>query len=557
MKKSGIGRREFLRVAVAGAASAPLALNAQPQTAASPASAAKAEFGEPYELLGKRLYFQNWHYIHPGEFEWDLPDGKRVRLEDATPPDAALFKHKNQPYGIRLRAQPAERFGPLFEAERPWEENAGVALTTVIQDGGAFHGWGAPFTTSGDPPGQKYFVYFQSSDGFSWKRPDLGIVEINGSRATNIVNVFGTDGGTVFLDPSAPPAERYKLIAEMSFPKAVIDDYLRRRPGDWDPKVERKADGSAKGMCGAVSPDGIHWTQFREPLVIEITDTQLTAYYDLRLRKYVAYTRTWAAGERSAQVALAGKKTWGDSRRSIGRSESADFREFPLHETMLEPGPDLLPTDTLYTNGRTSMPGAPDHHLLFPTIWHIFGDTTSIGLASSHNGRNWHFLPGGPVFHTGPFGAFDGGCVFAHPNLLELSDGRFALPYTGYNVPHKYPRKLWKYAPGYMVWPKGRLVALEALGLGEFTTAAMMPPGRRLRINALVRRGGSLRVEVAGMNGDAFPIRSFAEARPLMGDLFWTPVAWNGQDDLGSPEGSPIRLRFKLDQAQLYGLEFA
>jgi hypothetical protein len=556
MKKAGIRRREFLRVAVAGAATAPLALGAQPQVAISPNAVAEAEFGEPYDLLGKRLYFQNWHYIHPGAFEWDLPDGKRVGLEDAVAPDAALFKHQHQPYGIRLVAQPAERLGPLFEAERPWEEGAGVALTTVIKDGGKFRGWGAPFTTSGDPPGQKHFVHFESDDGLSWKRPNLGIVEFNGSRANNIVNIFGTDGGTVFLDPSAPSAERYKLIAEMDFPKDVIDDYLRRRPRDWDPKVERKSDGSAKGMCGAVSPDGIHWTQFRDPMVIEITDTQLTAYYDLQLRKYVAYTRTWAAGERSAKF-LQSKRTWSSSRRSIGRSESDNFREFPLHDIMLEPGPELLPTDTLYTNGKTTMPGAPDHHLLFPTIWRTFGDTTIIGLASSRNGKNWHFLPGVTVFQTGPFGAFDGGCVFAHPNLLELSDGRFALPYTGYNVPHKYPRKLWNYAPGYMVWPKGRLIALEAPALGEFTTVAFMPPGRRLRINALTRRGGRLLVEVAGMNGDPIAGRTFADTKPLFGDLFWTPVVWNSQEDLGFKDGSPIRLRFRLDQVQIYGLEFA
>jgi len=557
MKTSGIGRREFLRVAVATAA-APMALSLPAQTSESVSQelGSKTDFGEPYDLLGKRLYFQNWHYISPGEFEWDLPDGKKVGTGDAAPPDAALFKHKHQAYGIRLVAQPAERLGPLFNAERPWEEGAGVALTTVIKDGGMFRGWGAPFTTSGDPPGQKHFVYFESDDGLSWKRPNLGIVEFNGSRANNIVNIFGTDGGTVFLDPSAPSAERYKLIAEMHFPKEVVDEYLRRRPHDWGPKVSREDDGSAKGMCGAVSPDGTHWTQFREPMVMEITDTQLTAYYDQRLHTYVAYTRTWAAGERSVKFSQ-NKKTWSSSRRSIGRSESTNFRQFPLHEIMLEPGPELLPTDTLYTNGKTTMPGAPDHHLLFPTIWRTFGDTTNIALASSRNGKNWHFLPGSPVFQTGAFGTFDGGCIFAHPNLLALADGRIALPYTGYNVPHKYPRKLWNYAPGYMVWPKGRLIALEAPALGEFTTVAFLPPGRRLKINALVRRAGRVQVEVAGMNGEPLPGRTFADAKPLFGDLFWAPVVWKGQDDLGFPDGGAIRLRFRLDQAQIYGLEFA
>jgi hypothetical protein len=139
---------------------------------------------------------------------------------------------------------------------------------------------------------------------------------------------------------------------------------------------------------------------------------------------------------------------------------------------------------------------------------------------------------------------------------VELADGRFVLPYTGYNVPHKYPRGLWKFAPGYAVWPHGRIVALEA-DYGEFTTVAIVPKGRRLLINALTKRSGSVRVEVAGLDGKALPQRSFQEATPLFGDLPWTPLTWNGQDDLGYKEGSPIMLRFRLDHAQLFGLEFA
>jgi len=248
---------------------------------------------------------------------------------------------------------------------------------------------------------------------------------------------------------------------------------------------------------------------------------------------------------------------WAVGRRSIGRSETSDYREFPIHETILTPGPDLLPSDTLYTNGKTTMPGAPDHHLLFPTIWHTANDSTSVALATSHDGKLWHFVPGSPVFATAPFGAFDGGCIFAHPNLLELPDGRFVLPYTGYNVPHKYPRKLWKYAPGYAVWPKGRLVALEAPERGEFATVGILPPGRTLRINAVTMRGGSILVEVAALNGKPLPGRSFSEARRITGDHHWTAVTWNGQTDLGYVDGAGVILRFRMDQAQLFGLEFA
>jgi hypothetical protein len=306
--------------------------------------------------------------------------------------------------------------------------------------------------------------------------------------------------------------------------------------------VTPKADGGGHGLFGAVSPDGLHWTKLREPLVLEFTDTQVIAYYDQALRKYVAYTRTWVGGS--------------TGRRSIGRSETSDYRNFPLHETILEPGPELLPSDTLYYNGKTTMPGAPDHHLLFPTIWHTAHDSTSVALASSHDGKLWHSLADSPVFSTGPFGAFDGGVLFAHPNLVELPDGRFALPYTGFSVPHKYPRKLWKFAPGYAIWPKGRLVALEARERGEFTTAGIVPRGRTARINALTRRGGSISVEAAELDGKPLPGHSFADARPIVGDHHWTTLSWGGKEDLGHKNNNGIVFRFRLDQAEVYGLEF-
>lgn len=562
MNNTGIRRRAFLAAGAAGAAHA--AQNAPPASVQPNAPPA----GEPYDLPGRRLVFLNWHYIRPGSFEWRDANGNAVGLRSAVPPDAAHMVRTDQPYGIRLAAQPAQRMGPLIEPEAPWEEGAGVHLTTVLKDGGMFRGWGIPYTFSGDPPGQKHSYYLESSDGITWKRPNLGIVEFNGSRDNNLVNIFATDGGTVFIDESAPPAERYKLIAEGHFPREAVTEYLRRRPKDWDPKVRWADDGGAKGMKGGVSPDGLHWTLFPQPMAMEMTDTHLTGYYDPWLKKYVAYTRTWSTGERSSRVrgetramrkdlAVRADYWWQVGRRSIGRSETANFREFPLHETILEPGPDLLPTDTLYTNGRTTFPGAPSHHLMFPTIWHTTSDSTSIAIASSHDGKIWHFLPGSPIFGTGPFGAFDGGCVFAHPNLVELSGGRLVMPYSGYSVPHKYPRKLWKFGAGYMVWEKSRLVALEARERGEFATVGLMPPGRKLRINALTRRGGSVQVEVADIFGQPLPGRTFAEARRVSGDHHWTPLSWKGSDDLGFNEGEAIILRFRLDQAQLFGLEFA
>ena len=140
---------------------------------------------------------------------------------------------------------------------------------------------------------------------------------------------------------------------------------------------------------------------------------------------------------------------------------------------------------------------------------------------------------------------------------VELPDGRFVLPYTGYKFPHKYPRGDWRFWPGYAVWPKGRLVALEAESRGQFTAVAFMPPGRKLRINAQTHRAGSVLVEVVSLaDQKALPGRAFTDAAPIVGDHHWTPVTWDGKDDLGHKDSAAVLLRFRMDKARIYGLEF-
>jgi hypothetical protein len=120
---------------------------------------------------------------------------------------------------------------------------------------------------------------------------------------------------------------------------------------------------------------------------------------------------------------------------------------------------------------------------MFPSIWNTENDATRLMIASSPDGRLWNWVPGGTVLDTGEFQTFDGGCLLASPNLTETADGHFVLPYSGYRFPHKYPRGHEGFPPmvGYAVWPKGRLIALEAVQRGVFAMVAVVPPGPRLK----------------------------------------------------------------------------
>jgi hypothetical protein len=410
--------------------------------------------------------------------------------------------------------------------------------------------------------GKKYYCYLQSRDFEVWERPELGVVEFGGNKKNNLIEA--DDLGFVFKDPSSKE-EGWKWIAQRSITLAEYESFQKRRPHDWDPKslrLDSQATAAKLIMAvkGGVSRDGFRWKTIPEPLAVQHADTLNTGYYDTRLGKYVAYIRQFVMTDRSTKTTFDDRGlSWLAGRRSIGRSETADFRRFPLSRCILTPGPDTVgPAETLYTNGHTFVPFAPDQHLFFPTVWDQGYDATTVAVLSSADGEVLHWLPGGPVLSTAPFGEWDGGCVFPNPHLMELPDGRWVMPYAGFNVPHKYPRKgAFKSGLGFVTWRKGRLICVEAKERGEFSTYLFMPPGRTIRINALTGRTGSILVEVGGGGRNPVPGRSFDDCKPIIGDAHKQLVTWRGATDVGVPDGRPICLRFKLDQAKLFFLDFA
>ena len=510
--------------------------------------------GEPYELTGNRMVFTNWWFIRPGVLYWRNQEGARVNTtrEPVYGPWDAQIDRPSSPYGIRIATQPAQR-GAILESEYPWEAD-GVRIRTIIREGGKLRAWG-----SCDPGGS---CYFESTDGVTWERPILKLKEFNGSKFNNLL--ASSPVGCVFIDPTGSPGERYKSVGGPSIEWEAFEAFRKKHPDRWQTRA-LEAHGDSVGiraLNGAISPDGYTWTELPELFTVEKSDGLETGYYDPVLKKYVIYVRNWWTGRRSSRWQWDGRETWqaekhGSGRRSIGRSESDDFRNFHLSEHVIVPtAGNTLPSETFYTSNYTTIPGAPDHHLMLPAIWDTRDDTCSIGMWSSADGILWERIPGPPLLETAPFEQWDGGCLFAYPNLFERADGAFAMSYMGYNYPHKYPRGSMEWKNAFMVWPKGRIVAVEADEIGEFTTIGLMPPGRKLRINALTSRAGGIRVEIASLLDEPLEGRTFADCDIVQGDRFWSPVTWNGVDDIGIENGEAIVIRFHLDRAKLFGIQF-
>lgn len=513
---------------------------------------AEAWTGEPYALAGKRIVFTDWYYIRPGGYSWRDENGNAVTASKSSPigPWGATFvRGQDAPWGIRLRAEHAQRMAPAISQEKPWEKgNMGGFF--VLHDGDHYRAWA---NTAGGP------AYYESRDGLTWNRPELSLVEFEGSKANNLIPTWP---GCVFIDPSAPPSERYKGVSDGSITPEEFEKFRAAHPDRWEHRALRKDAGFISALYGYTSPDGISFQRFPEPFTVEHSDTLVTGTYDPRRKEYRIYTRNYFVGPRALDappdemgMGWLGESQ-GSGRRSIGMTRSRTFGDFSLSEVILTPRSDMAPYQLLYTNCYTTIPGAPDQQLLFPAVWDTSTDTTQLELAASHDGRVWNWVPGGPLMETFEFGDPDGGCIFWNPNLVELGNGDWALPYTGYAFPHKYPRGAWSYRTGYALWPKGRLVALEAPERGEFTTVSLMPPGRTLLINAVTERAGEIRIAVTNRDGTILEGRGFENCEAVVGDKFQVPVKWDGQEDLGFEKGQPICLKFRLNKAKIYGLVF-
>lgn len=537
------------------------------------------KLGQPIALSGKRLVFTSYDYILPGAPAWYDDLGENASVTGTADLWAARLKTSDAPTGIQIGVEPATHSPKPFEMEstRPWERG-GVSLCDLQFDAnlqihwagnilfdeedGYIKAWG---TCAAD--GTSYRCYFQSKDLQTWERPELGLIEFAGNKKNNLIQL--TDGalfGNVFKDPSSRE-ERWKWMLEGETTIEQLQQYRKRRPHDYDPRAMRlhvkgkqTAGYHILAVRGGVSPDGFRWTTIPEPLVVEHSDTLHSGYYDAALERYVAYFRQYAMPRYSPQSPVDDHGlSWKVARRSIGRSETEDFRRFPLSETILEPGPEILgPSDTLYTNCHTFVPGTRDQHLFFPTVWHQDRDITSVAAVASRDGRLMHWLPGNPVLKTSPFGEWDGGCLFALPDLIELPGGDWVLPYIGFNVPHKYPRRgAFKYGLGFATWPKGRFAAVQAVGRAQFMTYAFVAPGSRIRLNALTERGaGRILVEVADLSRKIVPGRSFDDCTPIVGDQPAALVTWKNGAEIGRENGAPIMLRFRMDRAKLFSVHF-
>jgi len=529
-----------------GVQSAHLLASEAPATANKTTLSAYGYDEDVFPLLPGPHLFMDWRYVSDGKAVWVGPDKQPMPIKQKSQkavPEAERAEFERQigwgdgrlPWGIRLEAVKPEKVGPIFLSDKPWENR--FQFPTLLKVDGKYR----LYYEVEPPPGHeeitnKISCLAESTDGKTWTKPNLGLVEFGGNKDNNIVYGgtlcrWGFTGHSVFIDPVAPAPERYKMVYQATVPREVVKS---PEQGSLNGVGQEKGAG-VQALMSAVSADGIHWKENPRPLLAPIRDAQNTIYYDTILKRYVSFMRYKVL-----------------TRRAIGRAETADFYNWPGPKPVIWPGPQDEPSDDYYVNGKVLYPGAPGEHMLLTSVYKGATDSTTLRLAASPDGTLWNWLPGGDLMTPGPDGSWDGGYFFmGGGTMVELPDDRVALAFLSSRLPHKFPRFMRQGSAGLAVWQKERIAALVADSEAEFYSPVMSAQGKELYLNFQTRRAGSIKVEVVDARG-----RALADCDPLFGDQIKAKVTWKGESSLDPETLKQFQLHFRLRAARLYSFEF-
>lgn len=457
--------------------------------------------------------------------------------------------------GVRLELHRPQRREIVFRTDAPWEGN-GSAYQSVFRDGDGFRMYyrGGHHSASKAYEKQKNswetLCLAESRDGIHWTRPELDIVEFQGSTKNNLIldaKMVGEIGGSpahtaTFKDtnPDCPDDERYKIVIVGSKPSGlylmVSADGVRFRLKSktpfttigafdsqnlmfWDPvakvyrEYHRQFDKGVRGIMTASSTDP---SRFPDPQWLEYPDAPEQALYTNQIQPYyraphifmgfpMRYVdRGWSPsmkqlpGLEEREYRAAQHPRYGTTVTDAAFMTSRDGASFSRWgEAFIRPGP---ATNDSWVYGdnfifwgmlqtKSDLDGAPDDISLYATEGYWQGDSTSVR--------------------------------------------RYTLRQDGF------------------------VSARAGWQGGSLSTKPLVFAGAHLELNFATSAAGSIRVEIQDVAGRPIDGFSLQDCSEIFGDTLSRTVSWKESPDLSSLSGKPVRLRFELQDADVYSFQFS
>ena len=450
----------------------------------------------------------------------------------------------------------------LLAPLKSWEQGRAGAWASILRHDGRIHFWYDAYqwdAESGHVARDTHaYCYAVSDDGVHFDKPDLGLIDIDGSTRNNAC-MRSVEGGPVFIDPTASRGERFRFIGRWAPVRGCA----------WKPIAG--IDEHHTWMF--TSPDGVHWNRGREPLLTRWLGGTQSAVWDEDLGRWALFLRAHLPGAHAV------------TRRAVARMEvAAGALDRPLHlpasadsgkprpshlsdelPFVLDVDEDDAPGAQVYVGNVTKYERAQNVYLAFIPVWFDrrvapdASDKVEVQLAFSRDGIHWQRPWREPLISPGVLGPASAGQIFPVQNPIVVSD-EIWLYFNAMAEDHLSETQVkGNSLMARAIWRLDRFVSVgsEARGSGEIVTPPLRCGGGRLLVNANAGAEGHLRVAIEYPDGIELPGHALGECLPFRGDSTSAIVRWRGADgDVPAPVDHPVRLRFELNDCRLYAFEF-
>ncbi len=447
-------------------------------------------------------------------------------------PEAVLFAFDDWAFPFRHHVQthliPGQKPRLVLEPGPPGAHDETVLYYgTVIRINDVFHMWytGSPGSHSagsgiGHGGPAHYLCYATSSDGITWEKPQLGLVEFNGSTRNNITDLPdpGMRPAAAILYEPEDSARPFKLAYESSidgkarFCVAFSQNGLRWQPFSGNPV------GPFLEMAGVIRWQGMYYVAGQGPL---------TAYRPARLRHMTIF-----ASKDFEHWSPCGALGLDRSPDLTGPSIETEWN----HVEEIHLGAGLWNRGNVIIGVYGQWHGLPSGDRRFLTM--------DLGLAISHDAL--HYTEPIPGFKLVPAREQPSSPPGDFPALMQGQ----GMENTGDHTHYWY--SLWKGTQGTGVrivrWERDRLGSLKPHHPAEAQVITcpirIQDSPAQVAINASgLGPHSHLRVEV--LDEGFRPLSGYAgEAGAVIAENgLHLPVRWPGADHL-SPAAAPVRLAF-------------
>lgn len=432
--------------------------------------------------------------------------------------------------------------GVALEFDKPWEGKFS-AYATIIKNGNLYqfyyrgHDVHLP-----DGSDSEVTAYAESNDGIHWTKPDLNLIEHNGTKVNNIVlagHAPVSHNFSPFLDanPEAKPVSKYKAL------------------------------GGTKesGLKAYTSPDGKNWSPLQNEAVIPASliepdfpyyfDSQNVSFWSAAEQKYVCFFRVFK-----------------DKIRRIARTDSPDFVTWSKPVLMgYEHKGGEAPIEHLYTSQTHPYFRAPHLYVSLAARFmpgrqvlsdaqakeigvnpSYFKDTSDAIFMTTRPGSDHYDRTFLSSFIRPGIGAQNWVSRTNYPALNTVQTGPTEMSIylnQDYAQPtahlHRYSLRLDGFAS----------IRGDYEG-GELITKPVRFSGDHLEINFSTSAAGEVRVELLDESGTPIPGFTDAEATEQIGNEISRRVSWNSGDSVASLKGKAVKIRFLLKDADLFSFRF-